>query len=165
VHPERGKRVKEQGPPAEVYEGLRRRVLRLTSEQLGDEFSGTPILALLMETGYPEGVATLVGVADGATSLYFSNGGGFIGAGAHPTVAEANRRWLQSGITLVPDLSAIAEPALPDEGMTQFVAVTPEGLRGAVVPEEELGEGRHPLSPFFYAAQDVITQIRLTQGG
>jgi hypothetical protein len=34
-----------------------------------------------------------------------------------------------------------------------------------VVPEDDLGDGRHPLSPFFYAAQDVITQIRLTQSG
>jgi hypothetical protein len=49
--------------------------------------------------------------------------------------------------------------------MTQFVAVTPEGLRGAVAPEEELGEGRHELSPLFYAGQDVITQIRLSEGG
>jgi hypothetical protein len=40
-----------------------------------------PILALLMETGYPEAVATLVAVADGTSSLYFSNGGGFIGVG------------------------------------------------------------------------------------
>jgi hypothetical protein len=47
--------------------------------------------------------------------------------------------------------------------MTQFVAVTPDALRGAVAAEEDLGEGRHRLSPLFYAAQDVITQIRLTQ--
>jgi hypothetical protein len=49
--------------------------------------------------------------------------------------------------------------------MTRLVAVTPEGVRAAVAREDELGEGRHELSTFFYAAQDVITQIRLTQGG
>jgi hypothetical protein len=49
--------------------------------------------------------------------------------------------------------------------MTHFVAVLPEGLRGARARENELGDGRHRLSPFFYAAHDVITQIRLTQGG
>jgi hypothetical protein len=118
-----------------------------------------------METGYPEAVATLVAVVDGTSSLYFSNGGGLIGAGTHAPVAEANRRWLEKGREFLPQLSAITDPPLPAEGLTQFVAVTPEGLRGAVAPEEELGQGRHGLSPLFYGGQDVITQIRLTEGG
>jgi hypothetical protein len=151
-------------PPAEVYEGLRQQVLQLTPDQLGTAFADAPILALLMETGYPEAVATLVGVADGTSSLYFSNGGGFIGAGTHATVADANRRWLETGLTFLPELSVITIPPVPAEGMTQFVAVTPDGLRGAVAVEDELGERRHELAPLFYAGQDVITQIRLTQG-
>jgi hypothetical protein len=158
----RRKRASE--PVAEVYSGLRQQVLNLTPDQLGEELAEEPILALVMETGYPEAVATLVGVADGTTSLYFSNGGGFIGAGTHENVAVANRRWHELGRSVVPRLEVIADPPLPDEGMTQFVAVTPEALRGAAAPEEELGEGRHELSPFFYAGQDVITQIRLSQG-
>jgi hypothetical protein len=47
--------------------------------------------------------------------------------------------------------------------MTQLVAVTAEGLHGVTAPEEELGEGRHGLSPLFQSGQDVITQIRLVQ--
>lgn len=117
-----------------------------------------------METGYRQGVATLVGVVDGTSSLYFSNGGGSIGAGTHVAVADANARWLEAGVAALPELSAVTDPSLPSVGMTQFVAVTPKGLRGAEAPEEELGEGQHALSPFFYAGQDVITQIRLSQG-
>jgi hypothetical protein len=158
------RRKRESEPVAEVYAGLRQQVLSLTPDQLGEELADEPILALLMETGYPEAVATLVGVADGTTSLYFSNGGGFIGAGTHANVAEANRRWHELGRSVLPQLGVIADPPLPAEDMTQFVAVTAEGLRGAVAPQEELGEGRHELSPFFYAGQDVITQIRLSQG-
>ncbi len=157
------KQETEQPPAADVYEGLRKQVLRLTPEQLGEAFADAPILALLMETGYEQAVATLVGVADGTSSLYFSNGGGVIGAGAHASVAEANARWLESGLTFLPELSEIADPPLPEQGVTQFVAVTPDGLRGASAREDELGSGAHRLSPFFYAAQDVITQIRLTQ--
>jgi hypothetical protein len=156
----------EQQPPAEVYVALRQQLLRLTPDQLGDgAFADAPILALLMETRHPEAVATLVAVVDGSSSLYFSNGGGFIGAGSHPEVAEASRRWLEKGREFLPELPVITDPPLPLEGMTQFVAITREGLRGVVAVEEELGEGRHELSPLFYAAQDVITQIRLTQGG
>jgi hypothetical protein len=160
------KRDTEQPPPAEVYEGLRQQVLRLTPDQLGNgALADAPILALLMETGYPEAVATLVAVVDGTSSLYFSNGGGFMGAGTHATVAGASRKWLETGQEFLPQLSVITDPPLPTDGLTQFVAVTREGLRGVVAPEEELGEGRHRLSPLFYAGQDVITQIRLTQGG
>jgi hypothetical protein len=160
------KRDTARPPPAEAYAGLRQQVLRLTADQLGGgAFADAPILALLMETGYPEAVATLVAVVDGTTSLYFSNGGGLIGAGEHATVAEASGRWLETGEEFLPQLSVITDPPLPGEGLTQFVAVTREALRGIIAPEEELGEGRHSLSPLFYAGQDVITQIRLTQGG
>jgi hypothetical protein len=156
----------ERPPPAEVYTGLRQQVLSLTAEQLGDdELADAPILALLMETGYPEAVATLVAVVDGTSSLYFSNGGGLLGAGDHDAVAQASRGWLETGREFVDELAEIRDVPLPAEGMTQFVAVTPEGLRSAVAPEEELGEGRHGLSPLFYAGQDVITQIRLAEGG
>jgi hypothetical protein len=160
-----GRKEDEEKPPAaEAYLGLREQVLGLTPDQLGDAISGdAPVLALLMETGYPEAVATLVAVADGSTSLYFSNGGGFIGGGTHATVAEASRRWLEAAPTFLPELPIVTDPPLPSEGMTQFVAVTAEGLRGLVAPEEDLGEGRHGLSPLFYDGQDVITQIRLVQ--
>lgn len=155
----RRKRASE--PEAEIYSGLRQQVLSLTADQLGDEGADAPILALLMETGYPEAVATLVAVADGTTSLYFSNGGGIIGAGTHAPVAEASRRFLERGESFLPRLSAVADPGPPAEGDTQFVAVLPDGLRSDVAAEDDLGEQRHPLSPLFYAGQDVITRIRL----
>jgi hypothetical protein len=159
------KRDSEQPPPAEVYMGLRQQVLGLTPDQLGDEFAEAPILALLMETGYPEAVATLVAVVDGTSSLYFSNGGGLIGAGEHEAVAEANRRWLETAREFLPQLPAIMDTPLPADGRTQLVAVTPDGLRGVVAPEEELGEGEHGLSPLFYGGRDLITQIRLVESG
>lgn len=158
----RRKRASE--PEAEVYSGLRQQVLSLTPDQLGDEAANAPILALLMETGYPEAVATLVAVADGSTSLYFSNGGGVIGAGTHAPVAEASRRFLETGHSFLQRLSPVTGPTPPAAGDTQFVAVLAVGLRGDVAPEDELGEERHPLSPLFYAGQDVITQIRLIDG-
>jgi hypothetical protein len=150
---------------AEIYAQLRRQVLDLTPDQLGDEGAEAPLLAALMETGYPEAVATLVAVADGTTSLYFSNGGGMIGAGEHPLVAEANSRFLEAARSFLAHLSEVSDPTPPSTGLTQFVAVSPEGLRGAVASEDELGEGRHALSQLFYAGQDVITQMRVAEGG
>ena len=153
--------------PAEVYVGLRRQALAVTRELLDPETASEgPLLALLLETGYPEAVATLVGLADGTTSMYFSNGGGMIGAGQHEDVAAATRRWLELGEQALDQLpQAPGEVLLPDEGMTQVVAVTETGLRAARAPEEELGGGGHPLSPVFYAGHDVITAIRLVDEG
>ena len=134
-------------PPADVYTGLREQIFALTPDQLGAASAGAPILALVLETGYDEAVATLVGVVDGTTSLYFSNGGGIIGAGAHAAVAEATRRWLEAGNAFLAALTAVADPPLPGRGMTQFVAVTPQGLRSAIAVEDDLGNNRHALSP------------------
>ena len=146
----------------EAYLGLRKQVLSLSPDQLGLEAgSGPAVMALLMETGYPVAVATLVCVVDDTTSLYFSNGGGVIGAGAQPRVAEATRRLLRVCNQELAGLSPTSEPPPPEVGLTQFVAVPPDGLLAAVVPEKELGERAHALSPFYYAGQDVITQIRL----
>ena len=160
------KREAEPPPPAEVYTDLRQQVLGLTPDQLeGITVDDAEVFALLMETGYPEAVATLVVVADGTSSLYFSNGGGFIGAGTHAAVADASRRLLLKGHEYLPRLSSVTDPPPPAEGRTQFVVVTRDGLRGAVAPEAELGEGEHSLSPLFYAGHDVIMQIRLVEGG
>ena len=131
---------------AEVYAGLRRQVIDLQAAQLGDQFAQAPILALLMETGYDQAVATLVAVADGTTSLYFSTGGGIIGAGANESVALASRRWLDAGATFLEQLEPVADPPVPAPGQTQFVAVTNDGLRAAVALEGDLGGNRHALS-------------------
>ena len=153
--------------PADVYLGLRGQALALTRELLDPETaSDGPVLALLLETGYPEAVATLVGLADGTTSMYFSNGGGMIGAGQHPDVAAATQRWLElaeQALDDLPETTGEVEP--PDEGTTQLVAVTESGLRAARAPEEDLGGGGHSLSPLFYAGHDVITAIRVVDEG
>ena len=119
-----------------------------------------------METGYEQAVATLVAVADGTTSLYFSTGGGTIGAGAHESVALASRQWLEAGAMFREQLHPVADPPLPAPGQTQFVAGHERRPPPAAVAlEEDLGGNRHALSPLFYAAQEVITQVRLIEGG
>jgi hypothetical protein len=142
------------------HAALRGRALAATVDDLGPAGAGAPVLALLMETGYPEVVATLAGFADGTTSLYFSNGGAVVGAGEHEPVAAATRRWLEAAVSFLDRLEPVAEPPLPEVGMTSFVAVTPDGLVGAGAPEGELGDWRHELSPLFHAAHEVLTEIR-----
>jgi hypothetical protein len=153
-----------EADPAEAYAGLRRLALNLTADSLGSAAPpDAPVVALLMESGLSDGVVTLVGVADGTTSLYYSTGGGVIGAGSRRDVADATDRWLKACAVQIARLSPVGDARLPSNGMVQFVAVTPGGLLAAVVPEADLGERRHGLWPLFYAGHDVITQIRLTE--
>jgi hypothetical protein len=149
--------------PAAIYTDLRSRALNITEAELG-ELPATPhVLAVVMDTGYPEAVATLVALADGTTSLYFSNGGGMIGGGEHPRVAAATKRLVDVAARVLGVLSPASDFPLPAVGITQLVAVTAGGNASATASEEELGVGEHELSELFYAAQDVLTELRLVE--
>ena len=49
----------------------------------------------------------------------------------------------------------------PGPAEVTFYALTSQGVLTASRPEDDLGEGRDPLSPLFHAGQEVITQLRL----
>jgi len=153
----------ERGEPAEIYTTLRGRALSITLAELGELPADSPVLAVVMDTGYPEAVATLIGLADGTTSLYFSNGGGMIGGGEHPLDAEATQRLVNAAAGAIGRLSPESDVPLPANGMTHLTAVTPNGWLSASAAEAELGSGEHELSDLFFAAQDVITELRLVE--
>ena len=147
---------------AEIYDSMRNQVLNLNSSQLG-EFGNKPVLCVLMETGYPEAVATLVAVADGSASIYFSNGGGIIGAGEHP-------QGKKSSLTLVDsakDYLAFANPdkkhLLPKPGNTKFYFITPNGVMAVEAKEDDLGNNKHRLSPLFHKAHELIYVMQIIE--
>jgi hypothetical protein len=115
----------------------------------------------LMDLGIDRGVASVVAVSDGSTSLYTSTGGGVIGAGEHDSVADANRAFLATIERLRPQIPATDDYPLPTSGEVRFSVHWPDGSRGsAVATNDELAAGGHPLSGAFAAGQDVITAIR-----
>jgi hypothetical protein len=83
---------------ADVYAGLREQILRLDPATAGmiQRPGGAIVWGALMEMGYPSGVATMVALADGTTSMYTSSGGGIIGGGGHRAVATATHAFLES---------------------------------------------------------------------
>ena len=147
----------EKYEQADVYSDLRNQVLSLTKEQLGID---APIFAVLMETGYPEAVATLIAVADGASSLYFSNGGGVIGAGEYKQVHDSSLALVNIAGTNIDKLSLAKEFPLPKCGYTRFYVVTPSGIYTNEVLEDDLGNERHALSPVFFQGHELISYIR-----
>src|SRR5687768_14638294 len=81
----------EKPDAAGLYEGLRSQALSLRREQAGipEPSSEAPAWGILMETGYTGATVTLLSLADGTASLYFSSGGGVIGGQAHEAVRQA----------------------------------------------------------------------------
>lgn len=151
--------------PADTYLSLRAQVLGVGPEALGlaHTAEGPVVWGVVTELGMESGVATVVVLAEGTTSLYFSTGGGAIGAGTHPPVAEASDRLLalaESAVRTVPLAPAGSYP-LPSPGRVCFWLRTFGGTLAAEAPEAELEGGEHPLSPLFRATHDVITAVRI----
>jgi hypothetical protein len=150
-----------------AYEGLRAQLLALDPAAAGlAPTAALPrVWGVLFELGLERGTATVVSLADGTTSLYTSSGGGVIGAGAHAPVVTATHELLAVVEGHLDAFGDDPDHALPAAGTVAMRALTYAGRRRADAPEQELGEHRHPLSPVFYAGQDVITAIRESSGG
>jgi hypothetical protein len=152
---------KRKSDPAEVARRLREQVFSLPAYEAG--VSPAPghehVWSVLMETGYPEAVASLVTIADGTTSLYFSSGGGVIGAGDHAAVREAAAVFIAAADANVNAFLPAAEHPLPDTGRVRFYVRTFDGLLTAEADEDDLGENRHHLSPLFHLGHAVIAAV------
>ena len=155
---------------APVYRRLRQQVLDLDPADIGLAAGdgGPRVWAALMELGLPEAVVTLVSVGDGATSLYFSNGGGVIGGGETAAVAAATLQFLATAEGLLAELAPTDEFPLPAPGQVLFYALTHDGADGAYTAgaaEEELQSRQQALMPLYAMGQNVITQLRLRAEG
>jgi hypothetical protein len=147
----------------QVFQGLRRRVLDLDPAEAGiDRFTtGRRVWGALMETGYPNGTATMVALADGTTSLYTSTGGGVIGGHAHAQVVAAAKSFLTAVEDHLSLLTHDTDSDVPVVGCVIIRALTYQGRYRAEAPEDDLGHGRHPLSAVFHAGHGVLTELRM----
>jgi hypothetical protein len=149
--------------PADVYLGLRSRALTVDPKDIGLEPSDAVpnVWGMLMEFRISGTVVTLLSLADGTTSLYFSNGGGIIGGGQHEEVAGASRDFIALAESFFNDLAPATEYPLPSPNRVKFYFMTFSGAYTADVDQDELVEHGNSLSPLYYAGNDVITQVRL----
>ena len=92
---------------------------------------------------------------------YTSTGGGFIGGGNHASVAEASKTFVQKAGAQLATMASTTEFPLPQAGRVRFYALTLDGVFTVEADENDLGYGRHPLSPLFHAGHAVLTQCRL----
>ena len=143
---------------ADIYSDLRSQALEYRPQE-GLE-STDQVVSVPMETGYPEAVATLVAVSDGAVSIYFSNGGGIIGAGEHEPVRRIAKEFLSLAATFLNDADLVESFALPEPSRVRFFFVTSGGTYMVDALEDDLGYNRHDFSPLFQQGHELITAIR-----
>ncbi len=149
---------------AQAYSGLRDMVFGTKPDSIGVKVKdAAEVWGVVMETGYPEAVVSLVALADGTVSLYFSNGGGIIGLGPH----AGPQRAAQSFLGAAQQSSRLAQPTtsypLPKPSYTRFYWLTGNGSLTAEAKEDDLGNDRHPLSPLFYKGHELISEVRAVE--
>ncbi len=107
------------------------------------------------------GFATVVALTDDTTSMYTSVGGGTIGAGEHPEVAELTHRLLRVVQAHLGLFGGGEDRSLPPLGSVRLHLLTPSGGRLADLPEDSFwGRAPHELMPVIASIQDLITAIR-----
>ncbi len=150
-----------------ISAAMRQRILSSSPEQVGIAVPTTPngVWGLVMDMGFDRGGATLVALIDGNASLYIGDQSGVIGGFAHERVRVAATAAVKSAeVPAVSFTPSKIEP-LPSNGLVRFYALSRTGLLASgLVAADKLAAGAHPLSPLFAAANDVITQLRLTTG-
>jgi len=153
---------KNEYEAAEIYLRLRNQIFSLTMDQITSLLEpSSPLIGVLMESGYKDAVVTLVAIADGTVSLYFSNGGGMIGLGEYETVTNASIDFLSSANRFISHTQPTTNYPLPSKGHTNFYFITINRTLFATAKESDLEHNRHPLSPLFLKAHSVISQSRL----
>jgi hypothetical protein len=146
-----------------TYLKLRDQILRLDPFEVGINPTRSLVNAwgVLMETGYKEAPVTLVALADGTASLYFGTGGGMLGGGRIPAVANAARALVSTSEEFVLDMPPSKIFPLPAVGEVKFIVLTFSGKFTQTARVDELARGQHLLSPLYYRGDEVVTQFRL----
>jgi len=151
------------GEMAPAYLGLRAMALSPELDAVRVAESGAPVQVALMELGTDEGVATIAAFEDGSTSIYYSSGGGIIGAGSHEPVrraAAAFRQRAEASAGAFTPVGPTGPFPLPKPDRVRFYLRTAAGTRTAEVELEALVSDTHPLHRLFVAGMEVITAVR-----
>lgn len=142
------------------YSALRNQALTVDRATVGiPSTGGAKPWGVVMDIAYDNATITVCGFDDGSASLYFSNGGGFVGGGRHESVRQAAKALVAKAESFQPDMGLVTDFPLAKTGEVVFYLRTDEGVYSARVQEREFPD--HPLTHLFLAAQGVITAYRL----
>jgi hypothetical protein len=148
-------------PSGDTYDGLRATALGITEAEVG-----TPppehaqVLGAVIDIPSAGGMASVVAMADGTTSMYTSAGGGIIGAGGHEAVVTKSHALLAALQRQIEMFPADDRVDLPPVDLVQVTLITLTGRRRASVPAAAFwGQEPSTVVDLIAAIQDVISAI------
>ena len=129
---------------------------------LGPGTSHTQPFAVVIDRGDLDGtIATIIAVADGSASVYYSSGSGSIGGGQkHESIRNAALKTVEAAAAAQPLMHRTSEYPLPARGQVSFYVVTDAGVFAATVAEDDLLGNGSPFSPLGAAAQNIVSEYR-----
>jgi hypothetical protein len=152
---------------AEIAAALRERVLQLTPQDIGlhDPAECPVVWGIVLETAYPNAVASLIVLDDGSVSLYVSDGNGCIGCGSQHEVRWAAADLLQIAENSLPLTQPTDDLSLPPEGQVRCYLLTRTGLHAVQAALVDIGSVDERLGILYFAGQRVITAVESAGAG
>ncbi len=143
-----------------MYVGLRQQIFEVAPSRFAND-RARPVWGVLMETGLPSGISTLVILADGTVSLYFSGGGGILGSGQHETARKAAGILLDAAPEFIGYMQETLDHQLPRRGQTLIYVLHDHRVSKSEFQADDLQQSNSSITPLYLKALDVVTQIRL----
>ena len=148
--------------PNATYLDLRHRVLMRTGLPPAPAGADpTALRAVAMDWRIERATVTLVALDD-AVSLYYSTGGGIIGAGAHEAVRQASALWFLRSKEVSAEMVVSESVPLPPPSSVNFWEIRAGETRmsGPIDVGELDPAAGGPFVLLYDAAQQVITAVR-----
>jgi len=158
--------VTKEIPPSKESPGvgLRRMVLTTQPSKLGfaadNDFP--TVYGVLTEWDIDGVTATIMSMRDGTASLYTTSTFGIIGGQGHDSVRPAAARYVKAAEHFTKSSKPVTEFAYPKSGQVFYYLLTYSGVRLVIGNEAAIERGSDATRPLFAAAQDVLTELRLT---
>ncbi|WP_394829582.1 hypothetical protein [Pendulispora albinea] len=112
-------------------------------------------LGLVVETGYPEGIDTVVAYSDGSSRFFSRQGGAVVGKERRAEVHEAARRAMAVAAPLVEMADEWTARGEVDPGRVRFTFLTPGGPRVLEVDARDLEAAKGALEALHAAVSEL----------
>jgi hypothetical protein len=145
---------------------LRDRIFDLDPAEVGMRPDGSRhVWGVVVDRATDSGVASLVSLIDGTTSLAMDRGGGVVGGGAFEPVAQASEALVYAAENDLELLGPSDDRAHPRAGYTRIWALTYAGPRMAQAETDVLDDRSHPLWRLNMGAEGVLKALSAVEGG
>ena len=128
---------------------------------LGPGASPTQPFVVVADCGDERGATTVVAVADGSASVYWSDGRGSIGGGqSDPMLHDAAQKTLVLAAAALPQMHQTGEYPVAGRGQCTFYLVTDAGVFTSSASQDDLNANRSPLSELGAATQTIVAAYK-----